>query len=173
MQKQTLHMLETMLQQNYFQYNRFYKPTKEVAMGSSISELIAEIFLQYCKQLIIKHHLENKSLIFSTPYVDDILIIYEQTRVDYNQILHHANSVHCNLLFNITQETDAAINLLDLLIHRTNLGIEIEIYRKPTSTEAVIHFTSKHPYEHKLAVFRFLLARMHQLLVTPQHKQKE
>ena len=60
-QQQTVHTLETILQQNYFQYNsKFFKPAKDVAMGLLISGLIAEMFLQYFEQLIIKYHLKNK-----------------------------------------------------------------------------------------------------------------
>jgi hypothetical protein len=36
-------------------------------MGSTIAGLIAEIFLQHFEQLIVKHHLKNKSLIFFIP----------------------------------------------------------------------------------------------------------
>jgi hypothetical protein len=70
-------------------------------------------------------------------------------------------------------ETDGTINFLDLLIHRKNTNIEIEIYRKPTTTNTIIHCTSNHPYEHKIAAFRFLLNRMQHLPLTPQYKQKE
>lgn len=101
-----------------------------------------------CRTTNYQTQSRKKSLIFYTCYVDDIFIIYDQTRINYNQILHHANSIHSNLLFNITQET--------------------ETYRKPTSTDTVIHITSNHPHEHKLAAFR-LLARMHQLPLTPHH----
>jgi retron-type reverse transcriptase len=78
LQQQTLLTLKVILQQNYFQHNStICQPTKGVAMGSPISRLIAEIFLQHFENLTIKHHIENKSLIFYTRYVDDILIIYD------------------------------------------------------------------------------------------------
>jgi hypothetical protein len=170
--QQTFHTLETILQQNYFQYdNKFYKPNKGVAMGSPVSGLVVEIFLQYFEQIIIKHSLEHKSLIFYTRYVD-ILIIYDQTRINCNQILHQANSIYRNLLFNVTQKNNATISFLDILIHRINTGVETEIDRKPTSTDTVICITSNHPYEHRLAAFRFILTRMHKLPLTPQYKQK-
>jgi hypothetical protein len=34
-------------------------------MGSLISGVIAEIFLQYYEQLVIKHYLEDKTIIFT------------------------------------------------------------------------------------------------------------
>ena len=41
-------LLDTILKQNYFKFeNKYYQPEKGVAMGSPISALIAEIFLQF------------------------------------------------------------------------------------------------------------------------------
>ena len=75
LQQQTIHTLKTILQQNYFLHNNtIYQPTKGAGMGSPISGLIAEIFLQFYENLNIKHQLENKALIFYTRYVDGILI---------------------------------------------------------------------------------------------------
>ena len=45
---QTTMLLDTILKQNYFKFeNKYYQPEKGVAMGSPISALIAEIFLQF------------------------------------------------------------------------------------------------------------------------------
>ena len=39
---------------------------------------------------------------------------------------------------------------LDLSINRSNNNLYLGIYRKPTQTDATLHFTSNHPLEHKL-----------------------
>jgi hypothetical protein len=46
--------------------------------------------------------------------------------------------------------------------------MDICIYRKPT-TDTTINFLSKHPPEHKLAVYRFFIRRM---LTLPIQKEK-
>jgi uncharacterized protein (DUF2225 family) len=52
MNKQILILLNTVTEQNYFQYNKqFYKPHKGIAMGSPISGMIAEIYLQHIKMI--------------------------------------------------------------------------------------------------------------------------
>jgi hypothetical protein len=51
--------------------------------------------------------------------------------------------------------------------------LEIDIYRKPTTTDTTIHYNSNHPTEQKLAAYRFLMNRMHQLPITADRKQKE
>jgi hypothetical protein len=38
--------------------------------------------------------------------------------------------------------------------------IEIDIYRKPTTTDTTINHTSNHPTEHKMAAYRYMINRM-------------
>jgi len=58
---QTLCLLDTILKQNYFRHNdQFYQPNKGITMGSPISGMLAEIYLQYLEETYIKHCLENK-----------------------------------------------------------------------------------------------------------------
>jgi retron-type reverse transcriptase len=66
--------LKTILRQNYVQSgNKFFQPHKGVAMGSPISGLIAEIFLQYYEQLLVKNILDDNKILFYNRYVDGIL----------------------------------------------------------------------------------------------------
>ena len=54
--EQTLHLLKTVLEQNYFQHNnQFYQSNKGITMGSPISSTLAEIYLQYLEEKYIKH----------------------------------------------------------------------------------------------------------------------
>jgi hypothetical protein len=85
--EQTLHLLKTILEQNYFQHNgHFYKPKKGITMRSPISSTLAEIYLQHLEEKYIKHSLEHKDIIYYRRYVDDLLIIYDQDRFTY--LLH-------------------------------------------------------------------------------------
>jgi hypothetical protein len=49
----------------------------------------------------------------------------------------------------------------------------MNIYRKPTTTDTTIHYNSNHPMEHKMAAYRFLLNRVHQLPITQEYKEQE
>jgi hypothetical protein len=149
-----------------------YQPSKGVAMGSPISSIVSELFLQHFESHIIKHHLENRSLIYNNRYVDDILILVWPNQIHHQQILQQANSIHPNLTFNHTTEDNGIISFLDLSIHRSDTNITIRIYRKLTTIDTVIHKTSNHPQEHKMSALHFLLNRMHTLPFS-QHKQKE
>ena len=87
---------------------------------------------------------------FYTRYtLDDILIIYDAEATDHDYLAQYTNIIHSNLQFNPTIESDGHINFLKLTITGRNTHIEIDIYRKPTTTDTTIHFTSTHPNEHK------------------------
>lgn len=66
-------------------------------MGSPMSSIMAEIFLQYYKHLLIKHWLEKNILCYYIPYVDDILILFDTRKITEEIILHEMNLLHKNL----------------------------------------------------------------------------
>jgi hypothetical protein len=51
-------------------------------MGSPISGLIAEIFLQHYENHIIKSILDSNEINFYNRYVDDIIIIFDSTNTN-------------------------------------------------------------------------------------------
>jgi hypothetical protein len=53
------------MNQNYIQYEDiFYNPTTGIAMGSPLSSILADIFLQNLEQNRIKHLLEDKKIVY-------------------------------------------------------------------------------------------------------------
>ena len=68
--EQICKLLEVVLQQNYFAFQeQVYQPTKGVAMGSRISGITAEIFLQYLEQSHVRSLLDSKHITFYARYV--------------------------------------------------------------------------------------------------------
>ena len=63
------------------------------------------------------------------------------------------------------------MNFLDLIIRRQYKNLEIDIYRKPTTTDTTISFFSNHPIEQKMAVFRSHLTRMLSLPLNQDKKK--
>ena len=86
-------------------------------------------------------------VLFIWQYIDDILIIYDAEATDHDYLTQYTNTIHSNLQFNPTLESDGHINFLDLTITRRNTHIETDVYRKPTTTDTTIHFTSTHPID--------------------------
>jgi hypothetical protein len=60
-------------------------------MGSPLSGVLAEIFLQDLEQHRIKHLLEGGRITHYNRYVDDIFIIYNQTKITPQNQIEHFN----------------------------------------------------------------------------------
>jgi len=144
--KQMITLLEVTLQQNYFSFcNNIYQPEKGVSMGSPISNTDAEIFLQNLENTHLKQILDAKNITFYARYVDDILLIYNTKHTTPEITNSHINKTHPNLKFTATFEHNNSISFLDLLIIRHHTQIEIDIFRKPITTDTTINYTSNHP----------------------------
>jgi len=171
---QMLNVIETILQQNYFQYkDGFFQPKKGIAMGSPISGTVAEMYIQYVEAIHIKQWWETGEICYYKRYVDDILIIYNNHKIKNSTIKQRINTIDKNLEFKMTPENSNTINFLDLTLHRNSNNIELSMYRKPTSTDTTIHYKSNHPHEHKMATFRFFINRMTTLPMTKESKTEE
>jgi len=71
------------------------------------------------------------------------------------------------------EEKTTLCSTLTLSISRSNNNIELEIYRKPTYTDIMIHYTSKYPHNHKLAAFIFYIDGMISMPITCQATNPE
>jgi hypothetical protein len=67
------------------------------------------------------------------------------------------------------------MNFLDLLIIRSppSPSLEIDIYRKYTTTNTAVNYLSNHPIEHKISAYRYHINRMQKLLLTTERQQTE
>jgi hypothetical protein len=142
-------------------------------MGSPISSTFAEKYLQYLEEIYIKLWIESKEIIMYKRYMDDILIIYDLTTIDEIAVYDTVNNTDKNLEFKMTKEERLTISYRDLNINRPPNHIELDIYRKPTHIDIIIHSSSNHPYDHKLAAFRYYINRMNKLPITEQAKKQE
>jgi hypothetical protein len=82
------------------------------------------------------------------------------------------NKTHSNLQFTPTHEHNNSKSSLDLLLIRQHDKIEIDIFRKPTTADTTINYTSNHPIEHKMAAFRYLTNRISLPLTTERKKME-
>jgi hypothetical protein len=64
------------------------------------------------------------------------------------------NTIHPTINFTIENETNKKANFLDLTIQRKHDKLNFSIYRKPS--DIIIHNSSCHPKEHKLASINYL-----------------
>lgn len=131
-------------------------------MGNNLSPFLAEIFLANLEsQVFFKNPIINTHFKFYRRYVDDIFVVFEGDDRYLDSCFKILNSAHKNVRFTVELEHDRSLNFLDLSIERSDNKLNLGIYRKPTTTSNVIHFTSHHPLQHKLAAFRFFFHRLY------------
>ena len=142
-------------------------------MGSPISSTVAEVFLRDVQNTHLKQILDAQNITFYARYVDDILLIYNTKHTTLEIIHSHINKVHPNLQFTPTFQHNNRISFLDLLIIRHPTQIETDIFRKTTTTDSTINYTSNHPTEHKMAAYRHLINRMLSLPLSTERRIAE
>ena len=106
-------------------------------------------------------------------YVDDILIIYDRTTTEIDNVLESFNKLMPTMKFTMEKEKNNRINFLDITIVKEHNKLTFDIYRKPTTTDSIIPYDSCHPIEHKLAAVRYLTNRMNTYHLNTTNKKKE
>jgi hypothetical protein len=88
-------------------------------------------------------------------------------------MLDNFNAIHPKLKFTMEQQTQNKINYIDLTIDKNQNKLNFEIYRKPTTTDLILHSTSCHPYEHKKSAINYLYNQMNTYKITEENEKKE
>ena len=142
-------LLEFCLKNTFFQYKgRYYEQTEGAAMGSPISPIVANLFME---DLEVQAIMTSPSPpVLWKRYVDDTsTIIHKQ---DKDAFLEHLNNIHPNIKFT-SEETrpDGAIPFLDILITPKDDGsLQTSVYRKPTHTDLYLQWDS--PPHHPIKI---------------------
>jgi len=138
------------MKQNYFQYkDKLYQPEKGIAMGSPKSSTMAESYLQYIKVTHIKQWWDAGKITYYRKYVDDIIIIYDTTKLQDIVGEQKINSIDKNLQFKMTTENNNTINYLDLKLKRNETIWKLVYTENPqtltpqSTTNPIIHMNKK------------------------------
>ena len=144
-------LLEVCLKSTYFLFQgKFYQQLEGTAMGSPISPIIANLFMEDLETRALNTSEHPPSL--WKRYVDDTFTIIKKDHKD--TFLDHINSI--DLSINFTSEDakeDGSISFLDILIIPTENGkLNTTVYRKPTHTDMYLHWDSHHNIPSKYSV---------------------
>jgi len=131
-----------------------------IAMGTPLAPVLANLYLAILEKKL-KSQIENNMHTVAWPlffkrYIDDILIISNQSRKEVEAFLALLNKMVPSLKFKL-ESGGASANFLDLKIFKgrrfhTEGLLDIEIYQKPLNAYAYIPYSSYHP-KHTLKGF--------------------
>ena len=138
-------------------------------MGSPVSPVIANIYMEYFESLAI---LSSPTLIkWWFRYVDDV---HSATRKGHvNNLQEHLNSIDLHIKFTIELTGTYGLSFLDTLTKPTPTSIESTVYKKPTHTDRYLYYISNHHISAKLSVIHTIIHRAKQVCPTPEFLAKE
>ncbi|XP_050299707.1 uncharacterized protein LOC126738416 [Anthonomus grandis grandis] len=153
-----MELLEICLRNSYFQVkDRFYAQDEGLPMGSSLSPVIANIFMEWFEEHAIDASRCKPKLWLR--YVDDTFIIWDKEEKALQEFLLHLNSFRPTIKFTMETEKDSALPFLDVLVKKVGGNLRTSVYRKPTHTGQYLHYESNHPATTKVGIIRSLYNR--------------
>lgn len=166
-------LTKTCMDQNYFRFeNQYYKQKEGLAMGSPLSPLMADIFMDHFENT---HIIDQPNILYYYRYVDDIIICWTGTLRQIDLFVNKINSKHSKIKFKLELEDNnsKSLNFLDLTISRIGNKHDFRIYRKPTYTDVTIPVSSCHPIQHKLAAYRSFVHRLMSVPLSQDNYNRE
>ena len=165
-------LLEFCLRSTYFTFKgRFYEQQEGAAMGSLISPILANLYMEDLETKAIQSAQNPPS--FWRRFVDDTLTITKSSQID--NFLQHLNSIDHHIQF--TEEDsrpDGSMPFLDVLITpREDGSLDTTVYRKPTHKDLYLQWDSNHTSTSKYGVVGTLHHRAQLICSSPELLQQE
>ncbi|XP_068707249.1 uncharacterized protein [Montipora foliosa] len=164
-------LLEMCLSSTYFTFQgEFYKQKKGAAMGSPISPVVANLYMEQFESRALDTAPTPPTMWYR--YVDDTMAKIHENAVD--SFSEHLNSIDQHIQFTSEQEKDGRIPFLDTCVSINQDGsTKISVYRKPTHTDQYLNFQSNHHLQHKRAVVNTLMLRAQTLVTENDDRTRE
>ncbi len=169
---QICELLELCLSTTYFVYNgQFYKQLHGCAMGSPVSPIVVNLYMEQFEQKAIESYPGTPPLNWFR-YVDDTWNRIK--KAESQKFFDHINQIDDNIRFTEEGLDEGKLAFLDTQVHlKPDGSLDLTVYRKKTHTDQYLLFDSHHPLEHKLGVVRTLCNRANSVVTSETEKDKE
>ena len=167
-----INLLRFCLNNSYFSFQgRFYQQTEGAAMGSPISPIFANLFMEDLEVQAIRTSPTPPSL--WKRFVDDTFTIIKKE--DRSSFLQHLSSIHQNIKFTCEEvRDDGSMPFLDILVTLKEDGsLSTSVFRKPTHTDLYLQWDSHHTISSKYSVAGTLYHRAKTICSDQQLQKKE
>ena len=167
-----INLLEFCLNSTSFVFQgQYYQQMEGAAMGSPLSPIVANIFMEQFEKEALETAPHPPSL--WKRFVDDTFVILEEKHKD--EFFHHINSLDTNIKFTAeTSKADGSIPFLDAWITPQRDGsLQTKVYRKPTHTNQYLQWDSHHSISNKYSVISSLLHKAKDICSSKQSLEEE
>ena len=149
----------------YFSFqDQFYEQVKGVVMGSPVSAIVANLYLEYFEQKALSTAPHTPR--FLKRYVEDTFVI--QKEVNKQDFLQHIQFTVEN------NKEDGVILFLDTIVKpETDGNLSITVYRKPTHMDQYLRWDSHYHLSGKFSIINTLIRRAQTVCNSPELLNKE
>lgn len=137
-------LFKYVLRSTYFLYNgTFYEQVDGVAMGSPLSSVIADFYMEVFEKVALETAIYQPSLY--KRYVDDTFVIWTHCLDKLTDFIILLNDFHVNIKFTIELEQWGKLLFLVIMISKHQDGtLGHNEYRKSTHTNLYLNSLSHH-----------------------------
>ena len=144
-----IRLLHLNINYNYFTFDKLvFQQIEGTAMGAPFSPTVANIFMS----IVLKRFLATQPIkpLILKRYIDDIIMIWTNTKESLTKFLSDLNSFHPKLHFTHERST-MSIDFLDLTVYKgpffefTNV-LDTKTFQKGLNLYQYLHYASYHPH---------------------------
>ena len=156
---------------NFIFQGNYYEQTEGAAMGSPLSPIIANIYMEAFEKQAIST--APHPPIFWRRFVDDTFVVIQKTKED--SFFNHLNTIDERIQFTREESrSDGSMPFLDTLVTINEDGsLSTKVYRKKTHTDLYLQWDSHHSIAAKYSVINTLHHRARAVCSNKQLLEEE
>ena len=167
-----IELLGFCLHNTYFSFqNKFYEQIEGVAMGSPVSQIVANLFMEDFERKALTSAIHPPGAWYR--FVDDTWVIQKQAHKQ--AFLDHINSIDPAIKFTMEgTQGNGAIPFLDTPVTPlADNSLSFKVYQEPTHTDQYLQWKSHHSLSAKYSVIGTLTHRAKVVCTNPDLLQSE